>query len=205
MIKNLLIDLGGVIMTIKRQNCIDAFKAIGFENPEAYLTDYEQKEFFHDVETGHITPAQFRDEIRKVIGKPLTDEQIDTAFNAFLVGIPEERLDALTRLRKKYNIYMLSNTNPIMWVCDIKKEFAKQGHDVDYYFDDTVTSFEAGVCKPDARIFEFAIEKLGIKPEETLFLDDSEANCRAGEALGFHAECVTSENDFVKIAKKLEA
>lgn len=197
-IRNLLFDLGGVIMDIKRDNCIAAFKRLGFPDPERYLNDYEQRGFFRDIEAGQITPEQFYAEVRKHIPAGVTDAQIAEAFNAFLVGIPEDRLYALRRLREHYRVYMLSNTNPIMWEGDIRRQFAKLGHDVDYYFDGTVTSFEAGVCKPDRRIFEFAVRKLGIDPASTLFLDDSRANCDAAAALGFKTAHVTTDKGFTE-------
>ena len=65
-----------------------------------------------------------------------------------------------------------------------------------------IASFDVKVCKPDARIFHLAAEKFGIRPEDTTFYDDSEANCRAAQALGFHAETVTAENSFMKLTEK---
>lgn len=199
MIRNLLFDLGGVILDIKRDNCIKAFEQLGVHNPGQYLGDYEQSGFFRNIEAGLITPQQFRDEVRSLIDHPVTDDQIDEAFNAFLIGIPVDRLREIERLRRHYHIYMLSNTNEIMWNTFICNEFRKDGHDMAYYFDGTVTSFEAKVCKPDARIFRFAEDKLHIRPEETLFMDDSEANCEAARALGFHAAHVLPGVEFISL------
>mgnify|MGYP005796516629 FL=1 len=202
MIRNLLFDLGGVILDIKRENCIKAFEQLGVDNPSQYLGDYEQRGFFRNIEAGLITPQQFRDEVRTLIDHPVTDGQIDAAFNAFLVGIPVERLREIERLHRRYRIYMLSNTNAIMWDSFIKDEFCKDGHDMGYYFDGTVTSFEAKACKPDARIFRFAEQKLGIIPTETLFLDDSAANCEAARALGFYASQVRPGTEFATLIPK---
>lgn len=199
MIRNLLFDLGGVILDIKRDNCIKAFEQLGVHDPGKYLGDYEQSSFFHNIEAGLITPQQFRDEVRTLIDHPVTDDRIDDAFNAFLIGIPVERLREIERLHRHYHIYMLSNTNAIMWDSVIQHEFRKDGHDMAYYFDGTVTSFEAKVCKPDAGIFLFAEKKLGINPAETLFMDDSEANCEAARALGFHAAQVLPGTEFITL------
>lgn len=186
MIKNLLFDLGGVIMNIRRENCVAAFAELGMADADSLLGEYKQAGVFAGVENGSLTVAEFHDEIRRIIGREVKDEEIDEAFCKFLTGIPVERLETLACLRKQYRVYMLSNTNPIMWDSEISRQFRKLGHDVDYYFDGTITSFEAKVMKPDRRIFEAAIERFGICPEETLFLDDSKANCEAAERLGFN-------------------
>ena len=75
--------------------------------------------------------------------------QIDDAFQAFITGIPAHRLAELRRLREAgYRIYLLSNTNPIMWNGVIAREFEKEGMRREDYFDGMVTSFEAGCVKP---------------------------------------------------------
>ncbi len=185
MIKNLMFDLGGVIMDIKRENAVDALKGIGLRNAGEMLGIYGQKGIFLALEKGEITPAEFRTELRKEIDGTVTDEQIDEAFGKFLIGIPENRLLQLEELKKSYNIYLLSNTNPIMWYNIILDEFKKTGHNIIYYFDDLIASFDVRAYKPDAEIFLKAAEKFRIKPSETLFYDDSLANVKAAEALGF--------------------
>ena len=72
---------------------------------------YHQQDFFQKYEKGLITSAEFREVIRGKIGKPVTDAQIDDAWNSFLVSIPTFKLDLLLELRKKYVVYLLSNTN----------------------------------------------------------------------------------------------
>lgn len=101
------------------------------------------------------------------------------------------RLVALRDLRRQgLGVYMLSNTNPIMWNSKIGEEFGREGLRREDYFDGMVTSFEARVMKPAPEIFNYAAEQLGIAPDKTLFLDDGEANVRAAEALGWHAALV---------------
>lgn len=199
MIKNLLFDLGGVIMEIDRLRCVAAYKALGMADPEQWLGEYSQTGPFGQLESGKISVAQFHDALRPYLLAGVSDEQIDSAFCDFLIGIPESRLDALKRLREKYKVYILSNTNPIMWHSRIAQEFAKQGGDLSTYCDGAVTSFEEGVMKPDARIFEAACAKLGIKPEETVFLDDSETNTKAAAALGFDTIHVAPGAEFTDL------
>lgn len=202
MTKNLLFDLGGVIMDLQRMRCVHAFEALGMKDAGEMLGEYAQKGPFGQLESGAITPAGFRDEIRRHIDHPVTDKEIDEAFCEFLVGIPVKRLEELRRLRGQYKVYLLSNTNAIMWDNAIAEAFRQEGHDIGYYFDGIVTSYTAGCMKPSARIFDYTAEKLGIKPAETLFLDDSAANCKAAEALGWNAAVVPPGTEFMDILKE---
>lgn len=199
MIKNLLFDLGGVIMDIRRENCVKALEALGMTNANDMLGEYVQKGPFSLLEEGCIDAAEFRSELRGYLRPGVTDEEIDNAFLAFLVGIPLQRLRDLEALGKKYDIYLLSNTNPIMWNSKIADEFTKDGHTREYYFKGMVTSFEAKAMKPSAAIFEYAAKQLGIKPEETLFFDDSRKNIEAAEALGFKGCVVEPGKEFIDL------
>ncbi len=199
--KNLLFDLGGVIMDIDRSRCVRSFRRLGLENAADYLGDYGQQGPFEDLEAGRIDAAEFHRRMRLLL-PDADDGQIDRAFNAFLVGIPEHRLRALRELRKRYGIYLLSNTNEIMWRSRIARAFRAEGRDIDSYFDGVATSFEAKALKPDAAIFRYAQDKLGIRPEETVFLDDSAANVEAARALGFGGLHVAPGREFTDILKE---
>lgn len=202
MIKNLLFDLGGVIMDIRRENAVEALEGLGMTDADKFLGEYSQQGPFEGLENGSLTVDEFHQAIRNIVGNPaLKGEDIDKAFGKFLLGIPPQRLGELELLHEHYNIYMLSNTNPIMWADGIDKAFRQQGRDVNYYFDGIVRSYVAGVMKPAPGIFEYAIEKLGIKPEETLFLDDSQRNLDAAAKFGFHTLLVPAGAEFYELLR----
>jgi len=197
--KNLLFDLGGVIVDIRRQDCIDAFHRLGFTDVENYLGDYGQADLFLRLEEGAVTPGEFRALVRRHLPEGVTDSQIDDALNAFIIGIPRERLEALRRFRAEgYRTFVISNTNLIMWDGPIRAAFEQEGMGIEAYFDGVVTSFTTGCCKPDPRIFRRCVRDFGIRPEETLFFDDSEANCRAAAALGFDTRHVPPQSSFLQ-------
>ncbi len=199
MIKNLLFDLGGVIIDIDRQRCVDAYAALGLPDPDSYFGLYAQTGIFMAIEDGSMNTDEFHATLRAKLPGGTTDYQIDTAFQKFIIGIPEHRLKALRDLRRRgFGIYLLSNTNPIMWRGVIATEFGKEGLRREDYFDGMVTSFEARSAKPDAGIFRYAIEQLGIDPAETLFLDDSQANVEAARAIGFEAVHVVPGTEFTE-------
>lgn len=183
-IKNLIIDFGGVLIDLDRQRCIENFKRLGLPDVEVVLDIYHQQDFFQKYEKGLITSAEFRDVIREKIGKPVTDAQIDDAWNSFLVSIPAAKLDLLLNLRKDYVVYLLSNTNEIHWQWSCRHAFPYKTFRVENYFEHIYLSYEMNMAKPDAEIFQKVLDDTGIIPAETLFIDDSAANCRAAEALG---------------------
>lgn len=183
-IKNLIIDFGGVLIDLDRQRCIENFKRLGLPDVEVVLDIYHQQDFFQKYEKGLITSAEFRDVIREKIGKPVTDAQIDDAWNSFLVSIPAAKLDLLLNLRKDYVVYLLSNTNEIHWQWSCQHAFPYKTFQVENYFEHIYLSYEMNMAKPDAEIFQKVLDDTGIIPAETLFIDDSAANCRAAEALG---------------------
>lgn len=196
MIKNLLFDLGGVIMDIERQRCVDAFSALGLKNADSYFGEYGQHGPFLALERGDLSVEQFHDAFRPNMPTGTTDAMIDEAFCKFLIGIPVERLRALAQLHSRYKIYLLSNTNKIMWDAVILDEFKKDGHDINYYFDGVVTSFRANALKPEEKIFRYAEQNLGIVPGETLFFDDSQTNLDAAAGLGFKTVLVCPGDEF---------
>jgi HAD hydrolase, family IA, variant 3 len=200
----LLFDLGGVIMDIRRENAVAALEALGMKEANDFLGEYGQKGPFLALEKGELTPEEFRAQVRPMLRPGVTDAEIDAAFDRFLTGIPVHRLRALERLHRTRRIYMLSNTNAIMWRGKIAEEFRKDGHDMGYYFDGWVPSFEVHAYKPDAEIFRIARERFGLVPERTLFLDDSEANCRAAAALGFRTAHVRPGTEFMDYIEAAE-
>lgn len=183
-IKNLLVDFGGVLINLDRQRCIDNFRKLGLPDIEKQLGLYAQNGLFMQHEKGEISSAGFREEIRKQIGRPLTDGQIDAAWNSFLLDIPTYKLDLLLKLREKYVVYLLSNTNEIHWSWACENVFPYRGFRVEDYFEKIYLSYQMKLVKPDAEIFRAVLEDANIEPKETFFIDDSAANCETACLLG---------------------
>ena len=183
-------------MDIRRENAVKALEKIGMADANDFLGEYSQKGPVLQLEEGTITPDEFRNEIRKYINNEVLDADIDAAFCEFLIGIPRHRLEELRELKKQYNIFMLSNTNPIMFENKIREYFAIEGKEMEDYFDGIVTSYTAQASKPNPEIFRYAARTLGINPEETLFFDDSQKNLAAAVSLGFNGYLVVPSTEF---------
>lgn len=194
-IKCLIFDLGGVIVDLDLPRCIQNFKDMGVENIDHLLSDFGQSGFFLDWEQGKADIHKFREEIRKISVNPLTDKQIDEAWASFLIEIPEHRIQLLTELKKKYRIFLLSNTNPIHAEIVTVSEFNKYGLDLHNFFEKCFFSYKMGMTKPHDNIFQTMISEMGVLPEECLFLDDGEKNVDTARRLNIPSYLVTPGED----------
>lgn len=205
MIKNLLFDLGGVIMDLDRDRCVRAFERLGMKDADDFLGVYGQKGAFLALESGEIDADEFHSQVRPMIYREnVSDEEIDAAFNEFLIGIPVHRLESLRELRRDYKVYLLSNTNPIMVNGKIAEEFRKEGREMADYFDGIFTSYEAKCCKPGKAIFDYTEKVGGLNPSETLFFDDSQSNVDAARSYGFNSVLVRPGDEFTTLLEEFK-
>ena len=205
-VKNIIFDLGGVIIDLKREAAVEGLEALGVTDADEMLGLYGQKGIFLALEEGKATAADFFDEIRKRTGKETSDLEIQEALNRFLIRIPVERLQMLRKLRQEgYRLFVLSNTNAIMFNSWIRDAFSQEGLRINDYFDGIVKSYDEGICKPDPEIFALVARRYRLNPEETLMLDDSVKNCEAARSVGLQAEVVTidNSNDMLAICNRL--
>jgi putative hydrolase of the HAD superfamily len=186
-IKNIVFDFGGVLMDLDFENCLDGFRTAGFKDVDQYTSVYQGESFFKDFETGMISADQFRQKIKSRIDQPLTDEEVDALWLRMLKYIPAEKIDLLLELRQHYMVYLLSNTNEIHWQYVSTLKYGRRRFRIRDFFEQMFLSFEMKMAKPDTRIFERMMHEANILPEETLFIDDSAANCHAAASLGIHA------------------
>src|SRR4051794_37372836 len=112
-IKNIIFDLGGVIINIDYKKTIAEFKRIGAFDFEILFTQHKQDSLFDDFDTGKISAIEFRNQLRHKLDLPLKDEEIDNAWNAMLLDLPLDRLQFIKSLRDEYKVYLFSNTNAI--------------------------------------------------------------------------------------------
>jgi putative hydrolase of the HAD superfamily len=181
------------------QRTIDAFKEAGFEDVEKQIRAFNHQGIFQQFEAGDITAEEFRNAIRENIQTALTDEEIDDYWSRMLLDIPCEKLKLILELREKYMVYLLSNTNHIHWNHVCKHAFDYHSFRVEDYFEETYLSYEMHDAKPNKSIFEKMLSEANLLPEETLFIDDSEANCQAAASLGIQVHHYRIGDDLKEI------
>lgn len=199
MIRNIVFDLGGVIMTICQDEAIKRFKSIGLKNVENYLNPYTQTDIFGDIEEGKISAEQFREKLSELIGKEVTYEECKFAWLGYRKDVPLRNLDILRKLKVQgYKLILLSNTNPFMMSWGLSGEFDGNGNSLESYFDSLYLSYKLGVMKPNKKIFQYIIDNEKIQPSESLFIDDGERNINTARLLGFKTLCPINGEDWTK-------
>lgn len=182
--RSVIFDLGGVLLDIDFKLTQSAFEQLGVSNFHHFFNQFHSNDLFKQLETG-MDDALFYEGFRSATGLQVSDVQIQDAWNALLLDFRTESVALLPQLRKKYQLYLLSNTNEIHL-----KEFKRRYQLLspqsafDDLFDAAYYSHRIGHRKPDASAFQFVLEKHGLVPQETLFIDDSINNIEAAQALG---------------------
>lgn len=196
-IKNIVFDLGGVIMTLDPAEALHRFKALGLSDAERYLDSYTQSGIFGNLEEGKITAEDFRSKLSSLTGHELTFDECRHAWLGYRKDVPQRNLDLLKELRAKgYRLILLSNTNPFMMDWALSCEFDGKGSSLNDYFDALYLSYRLGIMKPAPDFFRQVLDNENILPEETLFVDDGPRNVEAAGKLGFMTMCPDNGSDW---------
>jgi FMN phosphatase YigB (HAD superfamily) len=187
-IKNLIFDYGNVIFEIDFKKAQIALKELGILDVEEFFAHTSHHHLFNDFETASITPDQFRAGIRKAAkNDAIADELIDAAWNSLLIGVPQNIHELLLKVKGKYRTFLLSNNNEIHYnyIIDyLQKEYQLEG--VDHLFEKAYFSQQMFLRKPNIEIFEQVLKENNLKPEETLFIDDSPQHLAGAKLAGLN-------------------
>lgn len=184
-IKNLILDFGGVIYEISHQKQMETFAKIGIYNFDELYSQAQQSPLFADLECGRLDHRKFRNEVGRFIGRNISEEEIDKAWNSILVGFPEDNVRFLEKLRNRYRLFLLSNTNAIHYEVYIREFSEKYGYDFNSLFRKAFWSFKVGMRKPEPEIYEFVKKHLDASDySNCIFIDDTQTNTTAAKASG---------------------
>ena len=141
-------------------------------------------------DTGEISEIDFFDGIAKAIASTGTEVRKEWLDSARIDG---ELVQEIIRLKSSYKIAICSNT-----VTPLFRELL-QANDIEKYFDVIVSSSEVGMVKPNADIFYYTLEQLGVSPEEVIFFDDRQKNIDGAKKIGIegfvYTDVATLRND----------
>lgn len=193
-IKNIIFDLGGVILDIDENIVYQELEKLGI-NVSELPRSKEFMDIMSKFDTGIYTAPTFRKKMKALLGlEKMTDQKFDSIWNAMLLDIPRERVEAIEQIKKHYKIFLMSNTNEIhydLYVRDLQLRF---GYDeFDKLFHKSYFSFAEHLEKPDPRFFELILDHEHLLPEETLFIDDTEKNIKVAQSLGIRTYHISRE------------
>ncbi|MFC4651729.1 HAD family hydrolase [Lactococcus nasutitermitis] len=175
-IKNIIFDLGGVIIDLGFDEMSQAFSELGIKDFENYFNPLQQQKFFEQLELGNISEQTFYKEFRKHISPELTDNQIKNTWNLIIKPFNPERMALLEKLTSNYNLYLFSNTNEIHAKYFEAQCLKQTGKSLQHYFIKTYYSHDLHLRKPDPKAFIEVLQQAHIEAKETVFIDDNAEN-----------------------------
>jgi len=184
MLENILFDLGGVLLNIDMGKTRSAFALLGWKEEDWKGITRNGHLYFENLEIGLDSPAQFMEEIRKILTSNPSDSEIDQAWNAMLIDFPPEIVDYLIRLRSRYRLYLLSNTNELHLQRFGEIFEQSYGYSISRLFEKCYYSHEIGFRKPDPEAFTVVLKDASLDPGKTLFVDDLKPNTDMADSLG---------------------
>lgn len=202
MIRNVVFDMGGVLIDLHIDRMIEAFRKIADPDKMREMSVLDLlgnggTSSLHDYECGLISTDEWIADMLSQCRPGTTVQQVLDASFAILGDIPEERLEAIRVLRDKgYHTYLLSNIQDAhweyissRWLGGISIPTADGGLTPNDYvlFDELILSQRVGHTKPDAEIYEALLSKTGIDPSESLYFDDVLPNVEGGLRVGLQA------------------
>ncbi|NHM01152.1 HAD family hydrolase [Flavobacterium difficile] len=197
MIEAIIFDLGDVFLNLNHQASIAAFEKLGLKE---WTADLKTNALL--FETGKLDELQFLEAIQKEIPTAELSE-IRNAWNAVIGDFPLERLEFLEKLQNQYDIFLLSNTNPThidKFEHRVGLTFAREfyAHFKKIYF-----SYETKVRKPETAIFNLILQQNNLKPNKTLFVDDTLENIEAAKQLGINTwQIIVGKDDVTNLFDK---
>lgn len=205
MIKNILFDYGGVICDLDFEGCKKTFAEMGCSIEKAMTEGFREGNILQRMDKGTATMKEFFDGVR-LLGKAphLDDSEILRAWNSILVGVPPQRFDAIKKLSKKYNLYLLSNCNAPHWEVIFDRLSQYKGENMWNWFCQIFLSFRMHLEKPHKEIYEALVREARICPEETLFIDDHQENVDGASEVGFNVLCARGDQWLEELGLKSE-
>ena len=185
--KAIIFDMGGVLVDLDMDACRNAFRNdLGFKEIDQILDPCHQKGIIGDMEEGKVSAEEFREYVLARSFEGMTGEDVDLAFSKILVGIDPKKIDLLKRLSADYDIYMLSNNNPVARPF-AEQMFEEAGFSMATDFKKCYMSYQMKMLKPSEAFYKAVMEDIGLPASEMLFIDDSQRNVDAAVQAGLPA------------------
>jgi FMN phosphatase YigB (HAD superfamily) len=203
-IKNIIFDLGGVIINLDPGRTIAEFNRISRTPFEDFYNQTNQVELFNLFDKGQISDFDFFAALRKEIGYNGPEIDLLFAWNAMLLDVPGKRLDLLVKMKQNYTTFLLSNTcEPHISAFENRLYLDHGVKNFKDYFEEVYYSCRVGMRKPDKEIFEMLLTKNNLRPDETIFIDDSIQHVRGAGECGIKAYLLPKNMEVGDLLKEL--
>ena len=176
--------MGGVLVDLDIEDCKNAFKQrLGYHKIDELIDPCHQKGIYGDLEEGIMSAEDFRDAVLRDSYPGSRPELVDEAMWHILSGINPYKAELLNRLAGSYDLYLLSNNNPVCMPRS-RKLFEQAGAPLDKVFRKCFHSYEMKALKPSEAFYRSVISQIGLPSDQMLFIDDSQKNVDGALAAG---------------------
>ncbi len=205
MIRNIIFDLGGVLLDLDFDTPLKEFQMLNRNEPFEDLRDFIHHPLFAGFETGALQPEEFRERLRQLLKNPeIEDETLDHAWCSMLARVPATKVAILQELASRFRLYLYSNTNEIH-IVRFKRDFAiEHGMEWETLFETAFYSHEIRDRKPNISGYRKVLELAGLNASETLFVDDLEVNIRAASEAGLKVLHYIPGQDLAKVIRQFD-
>jgi len=207
-IKNIIFDLGGVLLNLAPEKTEAAFDALAGDR-QIHLQRYQQlinESLFNQLEVGAIHEDDFLKRLQETNPYPVRLQQLRRAWNVMLLDFPTNRLQMIQDLKRQgFGVYLLSNINSIH-LSDvytiIQEDLGLSPKAFDQQFDKVYYSHLIQRRKPDISTFQYVIHDADVEADETLFIDDTIENIISAKSVGLHAIHHERNGDIVSVVEE---
>jgi glucose-1-phosphatase len=187
-IKNIIFDLGGVLLNLDFNATISTFENLGAKDFSNTYSKNKQSEIFNLMDKGLISESDFIKGLKDLGKLDCADEEMIKAWNAMLLDFPLDKYVYLKSMADDgYRLFLLSNTNSIHEKAFEARFLKEYGHPLASLFEKAYYSHHIQLRKPDIEIFKFVLDDNTLNPNETLFIDDTEMHVNGAKQAGIHA------------------
>lgn len=184
----IIFDFGNVLLDLDYPKIIQEFKKVAKKNQENIRKLVVDSKVLVKFEKSEIGPDHFRAAVNQILGIKLSDDDFDVKWNSILKSITKERMNKVVQIGKRFDTYLLSNSNIIHELAFEEMVMASTGKpSIRDFFKEAYFSHEIGMRKPDKDIYEHVVEEINNYPSRMLFLDDRLDNVEAARAVGMKA------------------
>ncbi len=196
-IRGILFDFGNVIYRIDQQRLVLELSALSGKPPgDVYQRVTAGAALAREYESGLLTSEAFLEHISVLLEHPFEKVSFIRAFNAYFTPM-DATCHLIRRLKPHYLLGLVSNTNP--W----HAEHTIQRSEVYPLFDAVSLSFEVKAFKPDPRLLEDALDKLGLEAAQCVFIDDLAVNVEGARGMGLHGILYTNHASLLASLEEL--
>jgi len=195
--KNIIFDLGGVIINLDMSKTIKAFENFGISDFSKTYNQLTQTPLFDQFDKGLISEVDFFTELKKLYGLKQSLKDLEDAWNAMLLDFPAYRLQYLSEYKKQYRTFLLSNTNETH-ITEFEKNLSQNYSisNLSSFFEKDYYSCRLGMRKPDEEIFDYVLNKNELFASETVFIDDTIIHIEGARKTGIHSILLPKGNEF---------